>query len=263
MKKLLSISIVFLLILSLMIPAFASSKPLVVDNAELLSAQEEARITQRLQQASDKYNMDFVLVSTKTLDGKSIEAYADDYFDNNGYGIGRKGDRSGVLLLVYDDGTNQTRRHISTSGDGIKAFTDYGIQEAGKKLAALMDDGKWYEAGILFADICEKYAQAAEDGNPIDKPKEKKVALSIIVIIAAALVCAFLAVSVVKGKCKPVRFKSNATDYLVGGSLNVTGAYDNFRTTSVTRTPIQSNSSRGGSSTHTSSSGRTHGGGSF
>ena len=49
-------------------------------------------------------------------------------------------------------------------------------------------------------------------------------------------------------------------DYVRSGSMVVTGSYDNFLFNNVTRVARPKNTSSG-SSTHTSSSGRTHGGG--
>ena len=265
MKKIVSISIVLLLIFSVcLIPSFAAENPLLVDDAGLLTAEEAQTVEAKLQKLSDDTNMDFVIVTTTNWEGKSKQAYADDYYDYNGYGVGRQGDRSGVLLLVYDNGSS-TERWISTRGYGITCFTDYGIQYVGSQLVDLMDSGAWEQAFLKFADLSSELVAQADAGTPLDvnsAPKKRNYALGIGIALVVGIIAGFIARSIIKKKYQPVRFKANATDYLVNGSLNVTGAYDNFRTTSVTRTAIQSKSS-GGSSTHSSSSGASHGGGGF
>ena len=264
MKKLLSISLALLLIAALMVPAFAANAPLLADDADLLSSEEESIILKKLTQTSDALDMDIVIVTTADVAGKSLRDYADDYYDDNGFGVGRQGDSSGVLLLVYDNG-NGTERWISTRGYGIEAFTDYGIQYVGSRLAPLMDSGAWQEAFEKYIELSDTLVKQAKAGNPLDntKAKSKNVLMGIVISLVVGLIIGFIVMNAVKKKYKPVHFKANATDYLVGGSLQVTGASDNFRTTAVTRTPIQSNSGRGGSSTHTSSSGASHGGGGF
>ena len=251
MKKIIMVLLVALLLATMALPAFSADYPLLVDKADLLTNDEEKKKKKKLNEVSDELNTDVVIVSTNDIEGKSIMAYADDTFDNYGYGIGRKGDRSGVILVIYDNGSGSTTRWISTSGNCIKAFSDDDIQKIGSQLAPIMDEGRWQEACTKFVDLSYEQIKKANSISP----------MGVVVSLVGGVVIAFIIMSIIKKKYKPVQFKANAADYLVNGSLNVTGAYEQFRTTSVTKTAIQSNS--GGSSTHTSSSGRTHGGGGF
>lgn len=267
MKKIISMTLAVLLIAVLMVPVFAdSSAPLLVDDADLLSAEEENVVIAKLNTISDELDFDVAIVTVTDLGNKDIMDFADDYYDYNGYGTGRQGDRSGALLLVYDNGSGSTQRWISTRGYGITAFTDYGIQYVGKQLVPLMDNGEWLEACIKYADLSYDLVQRANEGKPLDVEgsgqAKKSPVMGIIVSLIVGIVIALIVTGIIKKRYKPVSFKANASDYLVNGSLNVTGAHDNFRTTSVTRTAIQSSSS-GGSSTHRSSSGASHGGGGF
>ena len=262
MKKILSLSLVFLLVAVLLIPAFADKGPLLKDGIGCLSWEEAQQVSQKLEQVSDELNFDVVIVTTDNLQGKSITAFADDYFDYGGYGRGENYD--GCVLVVYYNGYS-TERWISTSGYGIKALTDYGIQYIGKNVAPTMDNGDFATAFNDYADLCKELVVRARNGNALDVNSDKKegnVALRIIVALVVGIIAGFVAINVVKSSYKPVRFKANAQDYLVNGSLQLTGSYDTFKYHNVTRTAIQS-SSGGGSSTHTSSSGRTHGGGGF
>ena len=88
MKKLLSISLALLLIAALMVPAFAADAPLLADDADLLSSEEESIILKKLTQTSDALDMDIVIVTTADVAGKSLRDYADDYYDDNGFGVG-------------------------------------------------------------------------------------------------------------------------------------------------------------------------------
>ena len=267
MKKIISLSVVLLLIFSIaIVPAFASDKPLLVDEMGFLTEIEAAEVEVKLNEISNKYDMDFVIVTTDNLEGKTKTEYADDYYDYNGYGEGRRGDRSGALLLVYYNGYN-TERWISTRGYGITCFTDYGIQYIGSKLVPIMDNGEWAKAFLEYADLCASLTDKAEEGKPLDvdnAPKSSSDILKgVIISLIVGLVIGLIIRGMVKSSYKPVRFQANASDYLIAGSLNLTASYDNFRTSSVSRTLRESKSSSGGSSTHTSSSGASHGGGGF
>ena len=73
----------------------------VVDDANLLSSEEEQQLREDLASFKEQYNMDAVIVTSNDLGGKSQMDYADDYFDYNGYGVGEN--KSGLLLLIDMD----------------------------------------------------------------------------------------------------------------------------------------------------------------
>ena len=82
--------------------------------------------------------------------------------------------------------------------------------------------------------------------------------ISVLVGFAAALIC----VTAMKGKLKSVKKQSAANSYIKQGSLNITDSRDMFLYSKVDKhARPQSSGGSGGSGTHVSSSGRTHGGG--
>ena len=96
--------------------------PRLVDNADLLSNEEEQSLLAQLDEISERQQCDVVIVTVDSLDGKEVVAYADDFYDYNGYGFGQ--DRDGVLLLVC---MGEREYAISTTGFGIDDLTDYGL----------------------------------------------------------------------------------------------------------------------------------------
>ena len=68
-------------------------------------------------------------VTADTINGETPMAYADDYYDYNGYGAGA--DNDGILLLLSMEDRDWW---ISTTGYGIDAFTDYGIDVIGDEI---------------------------------------------------------------------------------------------------------------------------------
>ncbi len=148
-------------------------KPTLVDKERLVSDDRAEALSKRLKEIGSAYKCDVVIVTVPTLGSKTAEEYADDYFDYNGYGYGATPNAQGttingdgILLLLSMEGRDFW---ISTSGYGITAFTDYGIQTylEDRFLPYLSRDD--YAGGFnAFADGCEYLLKNAREGVPYD-----------------------------------------------------------------------------------------------
>lgn len=227
---------------------FADNADKVIDNADLLSDSEEQNLEKMLLDIVDEYGYDAAVLTVDSTDGKSMMAYADDYYDYNGYG------KDGLMLLVNMD---NRKWWITTSGKGISAFTDDGIQDIGNAVAEYLGDGDYYDGFVRFAELADKYIDKYEEtGKPMGRQKNYVVIFLIslgIGLVFAAIICLVL-----KSQLKTAVRQVNAKAYVKAGSRNVTYARDIYLYKKVTREKIESDN---GSSTHTSSSGNTHGGG--
>ena len=252
MKKLISFVAVFLVFVCLSLPVLAAGSRLA-DEAELLSGTEYAAVEQRLDEISAQYGLDVVIVTTDTTGGRTPMEYADDYFDYHDYAS------DGVLLLVSMEEGNWW---ISTTGYGITAFTDAGIEYIGEKVVPYLSDGEYAQAFTLFADLCDQFLSQAETGDPFDThnlPKEPfKPVRSAVIALVIGLAAAFFTTGSMKRKLKSVAQKTQANDYITPGSLQITRSRDFYLYAHLNR---REKAQSGGSSTHTSSSGTTHGGG--
>ena len=117
---------------------FAGDKDRVVDDADLLSASEETALREKLDEIRVRQKMDIVIVTAETLNGAAPADYADDTYGYNGYGYGNNKD--GLLLLISMEDRDW---YISTTGYGITAFTDAGIQYIGSKIKEPLSDGDY------------------------------------------------------------------------------------------------------------------------
>ena len=254
MKKILTVLLALLITLSFAVPAFAEAMPRLVDQADLLTDAQEAALLSKLDTISNKHGMDVVVVTADTLEGKSPTAYADDFYDYNGYC------EDGILLLVSMEDSDWW---ISTAGYGITAFTDAGIEYLGNRFVPSLSDGDYAGAFEIYANTCDEFITQAKTGDPYDThnlPKEPFAFLmNLGICFVIGLVIAAIATAIMKGQLKSVRSQSGAANYVKTGSLNVTHRQDLFLYRDVKRTAKPKDS--GGSSTHTSSSGRSHGGG--
>lgn len=263
MKKIITLLLCFLLSCIMAVSAFAESEhpARLVDDADLLTDVEENVLLTKLDEISERQKFDVVIVTVDSLDGKSPMAYADDYYDYNGYGMGRNND--GVLLLISMEHRDW---YITTIGYGITAVTDAGREYMSEQFADDLSDGYYADAFAAFAGLCDEFVTQAKTGRPYDVGNLPKGPFRIILHLVIALIVGFMAalvvVTVMKSKMKSVRYQVGASEYTKAGSMMITESRDIFlyRTVDRQRKP-ESESSSGGSSAHTSSSGTSHGGG--
>ena len=233
----------------------------VVDLADLLDNSEEADLLSMLDEISNRQELDVVVVTVNTLDGKTPMDYADDFYDYNGYGFGEN--RDGVLLLVSMEDRDWW---ISTSGYGIFAFTDAGIEYISEKFLSDLSNDDYSEAFTKYAKLCDEFITQAKTGEPYDTnnlPKESfDVFTSLLISLVVGILVSLIVTGKMKGKLKTVRMQPAAEEYVRNGSMLVTESSDLFLYSHVDRrVKSKDNDSGGGSSTHTSSSGSSHGGG--
>lgn len=264
-RKVFLTAAVILAVSLLSLCAYAERGPRLVDDAGLLDQEEFNALTSRLDRISEDQQIDVVIVTVNSTGNRSLEEYADDFFDYNGYGYGD--DYDGVILVL-----DMGRRDwwISTCGYGIYALTDAGISKLGELMLSDLSYGNYYGAFVTFADGCDTLFTRAKEGNVYDDEyysREKEpynVFGNLILSLIIGFVVALIIVSGQKKGLKGAVPRNNAMDYVRNGSMNVTVARDLFLYKTVTFVVRQSSSSgsrSGGSHTHTSSSGRTHGGG--
>ncbi len=123
--------LILTLLLTLLTPALARAGEMVVDECGLFSVTEIAQIEELIQDIRDTYQMDaVVMTSRKVPDNKSstteeqTQDFADEYFDQNGYGLGE--DRAGVLYLID---VNNRVLYLGTSGVMIDCINDSRLEK--------------------------------------------------------------------------------------------------------------------------------------
>ncbi len=241
----------------------ADGLPRLADMAGILSDSEWAELSEKLDEISERQQVDVVVVTAQTTDGEPAGAYADDFYDYNGYGFGDG--RDGILLLVSMD---ERDWYISTTGFGITAFTDAGREYIAEKILEDLSMDDYAAAFTNFADLCDDFITQARTGEPYDEDHLPKESFGVVGSLAAAFVIAFIVslivTGVMKGQLKTVHSQSKADSYMIQGSLQLTKKNDLFLYRNVDRRKKEEkkeSDNPGGSRTHTSSSGTTHGGG--
>ncbi len=242
--------------------------PRLVDEADILSSWEEEELLQMLDEISERQQFDVVIATVDSTNGKDIMDFADDYYDYNGFGFGEKHD--GVALVVNMDTANwgMNREYwITTTGFGIRAITDAGINYIEEKFVSYLSDGDYYTGFEKFATLCDEFVTQAKTGDPYDNHNLPKDPVSWLWVPGSMLLGAAPAGVVTgnwKSKLKSIRSKRDADTYFDSGISRMAGGNSVFLYRNVNRVRIDTDSSSrsgGGSSTHFGSSGTSHGGG--
>ena len=261
-------TIFFALLLCVMPAMFvyaADDMPRLVDEADLLSDSDEAELLGKLDEISERQQMDIVVLTVNSLEGKSPEEYADDFYDYNGYGFGDG--RDGILFLIS---MGEREMCMSTAGYGITAFTDAGQNYIYDQIMTYIKDGDYATAFTIFAAQCDGFITQARTGEPYDidnLPEEPfSVVGALIIAVGIGCIISLIATGIMRLQLHSVYSRQAAEDYMIKDSMQVTRSNDLFLYKQVERrekpkeVEQEKPSSQGGSTTHVSSSGTTHGG---
>lgn len=238
MKKL---TLILCLILLLSIPAVAS-KSRIVDKADLLSTSEEAYLNSLSTDISNTYGIDVVILTVNSTNGADAQAYADDYFDYQGYGMGA--DHSGILLLLVMD----TREWvISTTGKGMDYISRSDADDLFNRISSDISAGKYYDGFSNYLSILPSYFMGSEIGI-------MGIILISLLIGAAA---GGITLLILRSGMHSAKQQINAGSYVKSGSYSLNQHLDYYLYSNTTRTRKENNNSSG---SHRGSSGHSHGG---
>lgn len=240
--------------------------PLVVDTAGVVAPELIQALNSKAEAISEKYKCEVAALFVKTTNGHDPLAYADDFYDYNGYGYG-SGDDGIIFMVAVDDRSFA----ISTYGSAGYTFTDYGQYYMDERYLPYLRNGDWAGAADVYFDTCAELLEyELKNGVAFDYVEEEyqpDYLFFVLMSLVIGFVLAFIPVSVMKRKMLNVQKQTDASDYVRKGSFALRRKHDRYITSQVTRTPIpkETNNNRGGgvpggSSFHVSSSGRSHGG---
>lgn len=233
MKKILAMLLLLLLFVT---PALADGNR-VIDDADVLSASDEAVLEQAITLIRDKYQFDVVLLTKTSIDGKTPRYYAGDYYDYGGYGCGDSHDGI-ILLLVTGAGVGNRDYTIVNTGRGEKIFDDDAMYE-------IEDAMLPYLRASNFSAGMAKFVTGVEARLEYMTPKNRTTRAAVI-IFGVGLVIGVIVALVLKGQMKTVRRKIGAQSYIRDGSFQLNRVQDIYLYTTTTRRKIETSSGGGG-----------------
>lgn len=248
-KKLFSVVLVLLMLLTMAVSVSAATDEFVYDEAGLLSRSEESELSAKLERISDTYDAQIVVVTVSELNYGDVDYFPDYLYDTMDFGYGSN--RDGFLLVVCMD---PREYRMLGCGYASEAMDDDVIADIGDAIVDDLSDGDYEEAFDEFADQCEYYLDGYINGFPFN------FGMNLIIALVIGIAAGVITASVLKGQLKTVRAQNRAHDYVKSGSMRLNVQRDIFLYRNVTRTKKASSSSSGGSSGGGS---RSRGGGSF
>ena len=248
-------------------PAYAAAEDSkVVDDADLLSYDEEQEIQSMLDEFAEESGWTLFAVTTDDANGMTSEEYADDYVDQNAF------EENGVCFLIDMD---NREIYMSTTGSAIRILTDHRID-------SIMDDSYEYAGDGEYAKCFETMIRETEDSfhegiesgqynydrdtGEISKAPNRLTVWDMLISLIAAAVAGGAVIAVIAGKYR-LKFGGWQYDFKSNSRLDLTNKTDRLVNTFRTVHHIQRDSGGGSgssgscSTTHHSSGGGTHGGG--
>ncbi|MEG0852914.1 MAG: TPM domain-containing protein [Angelakisella sp.] len=278
MKKLLTRGLALFIVLTLLFTTFAfgqEGEQRVFDDAGLFSADELPVLENKIAELRQSLATDLVVVTTDNAQGKTATAYADDYYDNNGFGVGDGS--SGALFLIDMDNREIC---ISTTGEMIDILTDARIDSILDDAYEVITIPDYYACAMAFLYGVEEYSAAGVPEGQFQKdtntgevtiytpePQQTTTGIPVGLLLGSAALALLVAALACGGVVMQYRMVGRADNYSLehNSNLDLTCREDIFLHQTVTQQHIERSSGSsggGGSSTHRSSSGVSHGGGS-
>lgn len=219
----------------------------VYDFADLFTDEEEQQLYTKITNYINEYNLDLAVV-TIDENNKTPREYADDFYDYNDFN-----QQGGILFLIDMD---NRKIYMSTTGQAIKMYNDYRINTALDEVYTYMSDEEYYEGTSNYIDKISDYAKK---GVPTSNNEEKSLTSSIFMSLLIGLIGTAIIMAILIFKNRMVKKATTAREYLNKNSIKIQNMGEILISSNTTKHEIDHSSS--GSSTHTGSSGSSHGGG--
>lgn len=252
----------------------------VYDQADLLTDEEELEFQSYAEVMKETWEMNFMVVTTDYAEGKSSMEYADDFYDAH---FPEESEADGILYLLDMD---NREIYLSTSGLAIRYLTDDRIDSILDEAFEYVAEGDYYGTFQAFFDETENYLYQGipeeqynydvetgemdyyDDSEEYSSPMRIDI-YEFLFAFFAALITSVITVLIIKASYRLKKYKDIEYNAYTDGEIVLSAKSDRLINTFVTHRRIPRNDESSGgsrsggsrSSVHTSSSGRSHGGG--
>lgn len=170
----------------------------VYDYASILSDKTETNLQNTAEEMYDKYNIDFVVMTTNLEIKETTYSLTQSFYHKNGFGYGTTYD--GIILVID---TYHHEYYLLSVGNAKDVLTESKIDKIQNKMSNDMISGNYDEAVSIFSKQTERYYFYHNYGPPL---------LWIGTILVAILI-AYLEVKREKSKLKLVSDSLDASYY--------------------------------------------------
>ena len=239
--------------------------PRVVDDADIFTDMEEARLTEKVNaliaEFGNKYDLVIFTDVCNYGIGRGMEAsdgvYPADFYQFNGYG---KGDNySGSVIFICMEPGNRYW-WSAARGDSRPYFSYDNVNALDDGIESYMVDGDYYGAMVKYITLLEEIYST---GRIAKKRTVGDYAGAVIAALVVGLIAGLSNMSSKVKNMKKVAYAKYANDYIVQNSFVLRNINEMFLYKNVTRTYIEPSSRSGGGGSSYSGGYSSSGGGSF
>ncbi|WP_207646332.1 TPM domain-containing protein [Cellulosilyticum sp. I15G10I2] len=232
-----SVMLIMLLMVLSVYPVMATQKvnQKVYDFAELLTAEEAAKLEALSNTYSEKRQVDIIILTTRDTKGKDVVGYMEDFYDEKGLGYDKPHGDTAILTIdlqhreVYVAGFYKGEQYLDNSRcDLIR-----------RKITPELSAGNYYEAFDSFITLSYKYMGIRPGVNP------ENILFKWWFQVLAALGVAGISVGVMAYRSGG-RMTTGGATYLDSSHSGVTDRRDVYIRTHVTKHKKPSSNSGGG-----------------
>lgn len=238
----------------------------VYDEAKLFTNEDVQQFEKQIKDIKETYKSEIVIVTTNSTNGKTPEAFADDFYREGGFGVGETHD--GMLFLI-DMGNR--KYHVSTMGNTIAVVNNKRIERLKIAIEEDLKDGDNVGAVNTFFKKTTSYLKEGPANGYVYNAKTGKVdkqkymsPLKVVIALVSGIAVSIAFYFSVYSKYKLKR-SSYSYPYSTMSTVDITHAdavkTADFVTTRHIPKPSNNDGGGGGSDTHFDSGGTSHGGG--
>ena len=270
-RKILNFILVILLFANLTVCTAATMTDIcIVDKADLFTDSEQLALEEKVSTLTQKYGTGIFIVTIDSLEGESAQQYAESLYTYGGRQLWDSDDTILFLLAM-----EEREWYISTGGNAIYTFTDYGLDQLSSVIVPYLSDGAYAEGFTLYLDMLPDFFDAYMKGKPIDGymdpisrypgevvyyQPEKSTFDIFWISLVIGVASASIVILIMRYSMNTKRSQHSAGDYLTENSFQLHTHRDMYLYSNISKVRKQKNSGSGGSSVHRSSGGSSHGG---
>ena len=233
--------IIFILITAVfLLPAPLFSAERVFDNADLLTADQKARLERSIEELASKYKFELMILTVSSIGNADSIDYSWDFLDRMGL-YGRTWD--GCILLQSVRGRDYA---FTASGRGDKILNGTAYNKLEDDVLVYLKQDDYYRAYETYISVWEQFLILESKGRSYNFFEHYNFYILIGTWVVSLLI-AFLIVGVWAKKMNTALPKHEADAYVVNGSIIYTKQNDRYLYSTVIKTKNASSSSGGSS----------------
>lgn len=250
LKKLSIIIMIIFTILSIYtVMAEEKTSQKIYDFAELLTVQQIEEMESISNEYSEKRQVDIIILTTNSTQGKGAQKYMEDFYDENGLGYDKPHGNTAILTIDMEN------REVYVAGfyKGKEYLDNTRCDLIRKKITPDLSEGNYYEAFNSFIELSYRYMGIRPGVNP------ENVLFKLWFQVLASMIIAGASVMV-------MAYRSGGKDTTVSGTyLNeknskITDKRDIYVRTEITKHKKPSDNDNDNNGGGVSSGGHSHSG---